>query len=298
MIESQLETTLQYPDQVWNWGVYQLPVDYSNPNGEHRCNLGNLGKKLLTFDDTLGLLTLPGNESSKWFGNIELTGMAVACYAKYISTKHLNFLCFSLNSETGEKGIFGKSLVLFNPENNFRICGTIITLEENIDHTAEARFHSPIAGSIYFRWLAAKETDHHDTLIHANLFHVRNISERNDGIAFTSHRWKIFTTDIFDTNADKPEINCNILQIVYDPKNLGNGKSIGDIDNRVGQIKVSSDINSNELIQFYHDEQLVLLPSDLNGAHRQLFIVIYDHFHTNNFLACAKIRNIRPRIAK
>lgn len=201
-------------------------------------------------------------------------------------------------ANVGEKGIWGKSLVLTNPENDFIVCATINTIEENIDHTAEARFHAPIAGSIHFRWLAAKETDHHDTLIHANLFHVRNISEREDGVAFTNHRWKIFITDIFDTNADKPEINCNVLQILYDPQNSGNGKSIGDIDSRVGHIKVASDVQTNEFIEFFHDKQLVLLPSDLSGPHRQLFIVIYDHLHTNNFLACAKIRNIRPRIAK
>lgn len=210
-------------------------------------------------------------------------------------TFHLKFF---VRFDAGDKGIWGKSLVLSNPENGFRICATINTLEENIDHTAEARFHAPIAGSIFFRWLAAKETDHHDTLIHANLFHVRNTSEKNDGIAITTHRWKIFTTDIFDTDADKPEINCNVLQILYDPQNLGNGKSIGDIDNRVGQIKIATDVQSKEIIEFYHDEQLVLLPSDLSGPHRQLFVVIYDHLHTNNFLACTKIRNIRPRIAK
>lgn len=54
--------------------MHQLPVDYSNTNGDQRCRLSNLGKKLFSFDDTLGLLTLPGNETTKWFGNFELTG--------------------------------------------------------------------------------------------------------------------------------------------------------------------------------------------------------------------------------
>lgn len=196
---------------------------------------------------------------------------------------------------TGKNGIFGKSLVLSNLENGFRICATIVTIEENIDHIAEARFHAPIAGSIYFRWLAAKETNHRDTLIYANLLHVRNAT---DNTALTQHQWKIFVTDIFDTNTDKSEMNCNVLQLIFDPQNMGSGKSIGDIDARVGPLKVATNVRRQEFRELFHDDDLVILPSDLSGPHRQLFVVIYDHVHTGNFLACAKIRNIRPRIAK
>lgn len=195
----------------------------------------------------------------------------------------------------GKNGIFGKSLVLSNPENGFRVCATIVTVEENIDHIAEARFHGPIGGSMYFRWLAAIDTNHRDTLIYANLFHVRNVTEN---AALTQHRWKIFVTDIFDTNADKAAINCNVLQLIYDPKNTGSGKSIGDIDVRVGPLKVAKNVQQQEFRELFHDDDLVVLPSDLTGPHRQLFVVIYDYIHTNNFMACAKIRNIRPRIAK
>lgn len=186
-------------------------------------------------------------------------------------------------------------MVLSNPDNEFKICATITTAEENIDHIAEARFYAPVAGSIYFRWLAAKESDHHDTLIHTNLFHVRNATSEND---FTKHHWKIFVTDIFDTNPDKSEVNCNVLQLVYDPQNLGSGKSIGDIDSRVGQIKVAKNIQRQPFKELFQDDELVLLPSDLTGPHRHLFVVIYDDLHTSNFLACAKIRNIRTRVAK
>lgn len=212
---------------------------------------------------------------------------------KHVSFK-LKFIC-QFSSISGAKGIFGKALLLSNPENGFRTCATIVTVEENIDHIAEARFHAPIAGSMYFRWLAAKETNHRDTLIHANLFHVRNVTEKT---ALTQHRWKIFVTDIFDTNTEKAEINCNVLQLIFDPQNMGSGKSIGDIDLRVGPLKVAVNVQRQEFHELFHDDDLVLLPSDLSGPHRQLFVVIYDHVHTGNFLACAKIRNIRPRIAK
>lgn len=148
-ITSDLETTLQYPDQAWSWGVYQLPVDYTVVDPGERCDLRGLGEQLWSFDDDLGFLTLPGNESATWLNEIQLTG---------------------------EKGLWGKSLVLFDPNSNFRICATITTRDGSQDHIAEAKFNSPITGSIYFRWLASKETHHSDTLIYSNLFHIKEQS--------------------------------------------------------------------------------------------------------------------------
>lgn len=248
-----------------------MPVDYSDPEPRSRCAPSRLGGEVVNFDNALGYLTLPGNESSTW----------VAPFAF-----------------AGPKGIWGKSLLLSNPDNGFKTCATIITTEENIDHIAEARFHSPIAGSIYFRWLAAKETDHHDTLITTDLYHVRDSPGPSETSAFTNHAWKIFVTDIFDENPDKSENNCNVLQLVFDPQNLGNGRSIGDLDTRLGEIKVATNPERQIVRELHHDDDLVLLPSDLSGPHRQLFVVIYDSVHKNNFLACAKIRHVQPRVAK
>lgn len=73
-IESSLETTLQYPEQVWSWSIHQLPVDYTDSDGDRRCDPSKLGDQLINFDDNLGLLTLPGNESVKWQGEFALTG--------------------------------------------------------------------------------------------------------------------------------------------------------------------------------------------------------------------------------
>lgn len=191
--------------------------------------------------------------------------------------------------------IWGKSLVLQDPESGDHVCATLVAAEENIDHLAEARFHGPIAGTIFFRWLAAKDTTHRENLITSSLYHVTNISER---AASTTHSWKIFVTDIFETNAEKSQINCNVLQLVYDPDNAGAGKSLGDIDVRVGNIEIAKHVQQHEIKQIFVDNKLILLPSDLSGPHRQLFVVVYDHSNTNRFLACAKIRNVRPRIAK
>lgn len=189
-IETALETTLQYPDQVWSWSIHQMPVDYSDPNGDRRCSVISVGQQLVKLDDTLDLLVLPGNESLIYSAAINMTG---------------------------KNGIWGKSLVLANTENGFRVCATITAIGENIDHIAEARFHSPVAGSIYFRWLAAKDSDHRDTLVYSNLFHVQNVSMTGGSV--TQHLWKIYVTDIFDSNTEKPEIHCNILQLLYDPHN-------------------------------------------------------------------------------
>lgn len=74
-IQTSLETTLQYPNQIWSWSVHQFPVDYSEPNGDRRCEPSKLGVQLLSFDDDLGHITLPGNESSTYSTNVNITGI-------------------------------------------------------------------------------------------------------------------------------------------------------------------------------------------------------------------------------
>lgn len=197
---------------------------------------------------------------------------------------------------TGREGLWGKSLVLMNPELDFRICATITTRDLNIDHTAEARFHSLIGGSIYFRWLAAKETTHEDTLIYSNLYHLQEYSSQ--GPQFTNHSWKIYVTDIFEKDTERPENNCNVLQQVFDQYNLGPGKSIGDIDVRLGSLSVATNADRHKVPEIFHDQALKLLPSDLTGPQRQLYVVVFDNLHNDVFLSCAKIRHVRSRMVK
>lgn len=205
------------------------------------------------------------------------------------------YVSFSFNT-IENNSIWGKSIVLVNPDNGFRICATITTSDDNIDHTAEARLVGPISGSIYFRWLTAKDTHHRDTLITTNLYHTRNVTTINH---YTLHSWKIYVTDIFENNSEKSQINCNVLQLVYDPQNSGAGKSIGDIDTRVGAIKIAGyNQRASNTKQIFQDNQLILFPSDLSGPHRRLYVVIFDHNHQHQFLSCAEIRHIRPRVVK
>lgn len=215
------------------------------------------------------------------------------CYSKKsFFASYVNLFVFIFSGKTN---IWGRSIVLQNLDSGSHVCATITTIEDNIDHLAEARFHGPVAGSIIFRWLTAKDTDHRENLINANLFHVTNITER---VPFTAHSWKIFVTDILETNAEKTQINCNVLQLIYDPNSAGTGKSLGDIDVRIGAIKVAKNVNRQDAKQMFTDKEMILLPSDLSGSHRQLFVVIYDHHHTNRFLACAKIQIMRTRVVK
>lgn len=73
-IVSKLETTLQYPDQIWSWGIYEMPTDYREIDPSRRCNAAVFGKKLIEFDNHLGYLQLPGNGSTKWDVSPEISG--------------------------------------------------------------------------------------------------------------------------------------------------------------------------------------------------------------------------------
>ncbi|XP_017481054.1 PREDICTED: uncharacterized protein LOC108370262 [Rhagoletis zephyria] len=73
-IKAKLETTLQYPEQVWSWGVRKFPVDYSDIDPESRCSLEKLGAQVLSFDESLDYLVLPGNETATWHREMMLIG--------------------------------------------------------------------------------------------------------------------------------------------------------------------------------------------------------------------------------
>lgn len=74
-VKAFLETTIQYPEQSWTWGVHQNPVDYSIIDPVERCDLDHVGPQIVSFDDVLGYLLMPGNESSIWDDvKLNLTG--------------------------------------------------------------------------------------------------------------------------------------------------------------------------------------------------------------------------------
>jgi hypothetical protein len=66
------------------------------------------------------------------------------------------------------------------------------------EKVAEAKFFSPIAGSVFLRWVGSHHLGSTDTLLHANLYHVSPEGRKS---ANTEHHWKIYTTDILDSEA-------------------------------------------------------------------------------------------------
>ncbi|XP_017091861.2 uncharacterized protein Rsod [Drosophila bipectinata] len=271
-IKASLEATLQYPDQVWSWAVRRFPVDYSNTDPDERCELSRLGTQVLSFDEDLEYLVLPGNETATWERNMQLIG---------------------------DRGIWGKSLVLTEVNSNARICATITTVQSSVEHMAEARFNTPIAGSVHFRWLAPAEGSSGDTLIYSDLYHIREQPAALEGgngrgTPFTQHHWKIFVTDIFKLDHHRTEDNCNFLQLVFDPQGGGAGQGIGDLDSRLGRIGVAKNALRSPQRSVFRDAQLALLPSDLTIPHRTLYLVLFDNQHPDTYLACTKIRHVQP----
>ena len=242
----------------------RFPVDYTNIAPEERCDLERLGAQVLSFDEELEYLVLPGNETSSWQHKMQLIG---------------------------DRGIWGKSLVLTEINSNARICATITTVQNSVEHMAEARFNTPIAGSVYFRWLAPADGASGDTLIYSDLYHIQ--AQPEDRQQFTQHHWKIFVTDIFKHDHHRTEDNCNFLQLVFDPQGSGPGHGIGDLDARLGRIGVAKNALRQAQRSVFRDTQLALLPSDLTIPHRTLYLVLYDNEHPDNFLACTKIRHVQ-----
>lgn len=65
-IRSTLETTLQYPEQVWEWSLHEIPIDYTDINPKRRCHSSRIGAKIVDLTDYLDYVQLPGNETATW----------------------------------------------------------------------------------------------------------------------------------------------------------------------------------------------------------------------------------------
>lgn len=88
----------------------------------------------------------------------------------------------------------------------------------------------------------------------------------------TLNSWKIFTTDIFENSDDEQEVNCNNLQILFDPYNAGTGKAIGDLDIRLGKLQISSYNVSHKNKQAFVDKDLLFTINDYSSSTRKLFL--------------------------
>ncbi|XP_046973148.1 uncharacterized protein LOC124539833 isoform X2 [Vanessa cardui] len=266
-IRTNLKPTLQYPDGVWKWSIHEYPVDYRDVSNE-RCSESNLGKELIDLTEELGYLIVPGKD-------------------------HAEFE--SKNTLTGPMGLWGKSIILETADRDRVICASILSTDMMSEKHAVARFTSPVAGTLNFRWLTTPELDETDSYIQADLYHTKVLKE---GLGYTEHKWKLFVTDIFDSDKGSHEDNCNVLQLVFNPENSGEGMSVGDLDSRLGLIKVATDATEKKMKKLYKDEVLNILRSDMEATKRNLYVVIFDTRHSDSFLACAKLRPMQPKTTK
>lgn len=270
-IITDLQETLQYPEHIFSWAIRNHPVDYSEVNPTIRCSIDEqvLGEELVNFDEELGYLSIPENKSTSY------------------TTSKVTL--------TGPRGIWGRSLVLFNAD--VVICATITANDAALEHSAEARFNGAIVGPIHLRWLVSKTSANSETLIYANLQHTTMTAKRRTSADVVEHPWKIYATDIVEFTS-RSEQDCNSLQIVFDPQNSGPGQAIGDLDQRLGLLKVNA-LNQNVPKRLLiRDEQLVLLPSDITGLKRRLYVVIFDAVKIDNIVACAEIRHVQMKVLK
>ncbi|KAJ8686259.1 hypothetical protein QAD02_022053, partial [Eretmocerus hayati] len=265
-MRTALKPTLQYPDQQWTWSLTEFPVDYTVI--ENRCDEWHLGRSVIDLTELIGPLEFPGNETR----SIEIPGLSLF----------------------GEKGLWGKGLLMKDSYSARIICTSITALDKNAEKIAEARFQGSVAGSVWLRWLGGQDGKNTTgTLIHVDLRNTANLTSKD--AYFTEHRWKIYVTDILDVR--KERTSCNILQAVFDPDNAGLNRSIGDIDTRVGKIRIASRSSPNPRSSHY-DPHLALLPIELLGPYRVLYLVIFHPTHEDLFLACAKIKPHRAVTAK
>lgn len=58
---------------------------------------------------------------------------------------------------------------------------------------AEAKFNGPVAGAVHFLWLGSSGDT--DSAIYVDLYHTHKLARP------TQHKWKIFTTDVLDSEA-------------------------------------------------------------------------------------------------
>lgn len=266
-IVTDLEASLQYPEQTFSWAIRSYPVDYAQVDPSVRCQLSDqvLGPEQHNFDEELGYLAIPENKTSRY------------------TTSSVTL--------SGPKGIWGKSLVLYNDD--VVICATITAKDAGLEHSAESRFQGAIAGSIHFRWLASRSSEHSETLVYAKLQHTHKTTP----VDIVHHRWKIYATDIVEKTR-RTEGDCNSLQLVFDPQNGEPGKTIGDLDNRLGPLPVNAYESTSLRSLLTRDEQLVLQPTDLTGLRRRLYVVIFDAVNVDDIVDCAEIRHTRLKVLK
>ena len=297
----------------YSWGIYDFPIDYSK--GPEACHSRNLGRKPTTnFDTLLSKLVIgmvPDDEdhaSAFPTDTDETTTESVEIEKKEPYKEIIQIQTFTLDNMdlTGKDGIWGHSFVLEGPSRS-RICATIdiangITKEKYNSLAAEARFNSPVAGSVWFFMLENKLTGYVETKIFTNLFHVGENSKSSD------HIWDLYITDILDTtrdiNGQRSGGGCDFLQRRYNPNGSdGEGCSSddpekcrgGDLNGKFGKLRIGKR-ESMFTKKYYTDMDLSQMKADLEGP-LSIFLVVHDAEHTDSFYSCNQVNLLQPKMA-
>lgn len=263
-IRVDLRTLMDTEQGLYNWAMYDLPVEYTKPI---MCDPNYLGEKILDMTQSFGQVVLPVNTSIEF------------------QTHQLNL------TESHSSFFWGKTLVFEGPS---VLCATIMPTDGL--KTVAAKLPSPIAGTVTI--MTWSDGDHTDTKIVTDLYHVVEIGSAS------RHIWKLYVTDVLDSRADRERGDCNALQLLYDPDSRsGEGCSPlqpdnckqGDLSGRLGLVRAESAPGSGfggGSRRVFRDPMLTL--PNLNGP-RSLYVVLFDKENPEVVLTCGQFREQQPR---
>lgn len=220
---------------TWSWAIHHLPVDYAFL--DDRCSFRKIGPVLFDLTGQLG----------------QLSNQTVSIDTEVISL-------------TGQEGIWSRSLLLTSNE-GAKACATIIASGNSSAKVAEAIFfgESGISGTVLFLWYGSQTST--DAVIYTDLNY-------NNQRTRTRHNWRIYTTDILESDADKARSDCNSLQVV-----------LLDMSERVGQVSCGE----KQLLKDSH-----LPRTEIGNPLRNHYLVLLDNDHPETFLTCARLRPRPP----
>uniref|UniRef100_A0A146LIY5 Superoxide dismutase copper/zinc binding domain-containing protein n=1 Tax=Lygus hesperus TaxID=30085 RepID=A0A146LIY5_LYGHE len=227
-------------DSSWTWAVRNLPVDYTDL--DNRCSDKKLGETVLELTTILGEVS---SNTSSLVSRADLIPL------------------------TGATGIWSRSLLL--QSGGKRACATLMASGNSSVKVAEAHFPGDggLRGRVLFQWLGSSLAS--DAVIYSDLHWA------NDPLR-TSHNWRIYTTDVLESEVDKAKENCNSLQVI-----------LMDLGTRLDGIRVGDR-------KLYRDPNLPQM--DTGNKKRQHFLVLLDNDHPDTYLTCARIRPKPPTLIR
>ncbi|XP_073970681.1 superoxide dismutase family protein Rsod isoform X1 [Rhodnius prolixus] len=225
----------------WSWNIRELPVDYTELND--RCTDRKLGTILIDLTQLVGPIS--SNTSSLTTRSDQL-------------------------SLIGQKGLWTRSILLQSASGE-RACATLMASGNSSVEIAEADFtgENGLNGKVLVQWFGSSSAT--DAVIYTDLYHVHSQSR-------STHHWRIYSTDILESDADREKENCNSLQEV-----------LLDLSTRLGELKVGER-------QLIRDPGLQRL--DILNPKRYLYLVLIDNHHPDTFFGCARLKPKHPTFVK